>query len=118
MRQPTDAETDEPTLDDLLWELDVTTARSEPAAAVSTGAARDGSRPRREPKALKAPEPSRAPRPAKRVAAAKASKRGRFHRPELQSPWERIAGNRVVQIVSGAVLVGGTATLVVVALGR
>jgi hypothetical protein len=100
MRQQSDTRSDEPTLDDLLWELDVTTARSDaPAPAVES------------PKA-------RAPRPPKAPKAAKPSKRGRFHRPELETRWERISRNRVVQVAAGTVLVAGTAALVVAALSR
>jgi hypothetical protein len=56
-----------------------------------------------------APAASKAPKP---------SKRGRFHRPELESGWERFSRNRAVQAISGTVLLAGTAALVVVALGR
>ncbi|WP_382309528.1 hypothetical protein [Herbiconiux sp. UC225_62] len=102
MRQPSDTPTDEPTFDDLLWELDVTTARPElretpaPAHPVADEA-------RVAPKTPKAP---------------KAHKRGRFHRPELETGWERISRNRAVQVLGGVVLLGGTAALVVAALSR
>ncbi|SDY62518.1 hypothetical protein [Herbiconiux ginsengi] len=49
---------------------------------------------------------------------AKPPRRGRFHRPELESRWERLSRNRMVQAASGTTLLAGTAVLVVVALGR
>ena len=96
MRQPSDTHADEPTLDDLLWELDVTTAR--PVRPEATA----------RPVRPEAPEPK----------PPKAPKRGRFHRPELESNWERVSRNRIVQAVSGTVLLVGTAALVVMALSR
>ncbi|MGD8166351.1 hypothetical protein ACEXOS_003925 [Herbiconiux sp. P16] len=116
MPHPSDIHTDEPTFDDLLWELDVTTARPEPvesSAPAHPVAARSASA-----EVSKASEPTEPAKPAKAPKPAKASKRGRFHRPELESRWERVLRNRVVQAVAGTALLAGTAVLVVVALGR
>ncbi|QJU55776.1 hypothetical protein SCB71_01725 [Herbiconiux sp. KACC 21604] len=90
---------DDDAFDDLLWELDTTTVR--PRAAADSA-----------PTAHLVPSVAR---PAA-ASARRPHPRGRFHRPELQTPWERISRNRLVQVAAGTLLVGGTATLVVLAL--
>jgi hypothetical protein len=104
MRQPIDPPTEEPTFDDLLWELDVTTARAVPPESEATTPVHAPSRKRGT--ATGAPKEPKPP------------KRGRFHRPELETRWERLSRNRVVQAVSGTVLLAGTGVLVVTALNR
>jgi hypothetical protein len=111
-------EADDIALEEFLWEIDVTSVR--PKAE---------SRRRHRPATATAPTPavSRTPGPADLPAvepasagapAPKTKGRGRFYRPELETPWQRLAGSRLVQIVTGVVLVGGTAALVAVALTR
>ncbi|MCS5717819.1 hypothetical protein N1027_06685 [Herbiconiux sp. CPCC 205763] len=56
--------------------------------------------------------------PLKATKPPKATKRGRFHRPELETRWERLSRNRGVQGIAGTTLLAGTAALVVVALSR
>lgn len=92
-----DASGDE-AFDDLLWELDTTTVRQRAAV----------------PSTQDAPVAPSVARPAA-ASARRAHPRGRFHRPELQTPWERLSRNRIVQVAAGVLLVGGTATLVALA---
>ncbi|WP_440710931.1 hypothetical protein [Herbiconiux sp. YIM B11900] len=47
-----------------------------------------------------------------------AGKRGRFYRPELHSSWERIVGNRVVQVAFWTLLLAATVLLVGLAMTR
>ncbi len=97
--------------EDLLWELDVTSVRPTSAAGGTTGLPQA---PPIEPRSVQ----PRGPRPVQRTRLLQREERARFARPELSSLGERLAGNRVVQGFSGAVLLGGTSILVVIALSR
>ncbi len=86
-------ETDDPAFEDLLWEFDVTRQRADvddERAAAKT----------RRP----APRTPAGPKP--------------FARPELLSPWERLRANLAARILSWTLLVGGTATLVALAVAQ
>jgi len=89
-RQPPTEPDDDP-VEDLLWELDVTSVR--PGGIPLP--------PPSQPHLVRAPDAKRG--------------RGRFHRPELLTPWERIAGNVLLRTAGAVVLVGGTVALVVIA---
>ncbi|GAA2223038.1 hypothetical protein N1031_01450 [Herbiconiux moechotypicola] len=56
---------------------------------------------------------SRRSAPAPRV-----SRKGRFHRPELTTPWQKFSGNLAVRIVFAVLLVGVTAGVVWMAISR
>ncbi|WP_368497579.1 hypothetical protein [Herbiconiux sp. A18JL235] len=98
-----DASADE-AFDDLLWELDTTTVRPRAVAQLAHTIPPAPSDARPAAASARGPNP-RHPHP-----------RGQFHRPELQTPWERFSRNRIVQVAAGTLLVGGTATLVALAL--
>lgn len=117
--------------EELLWEIDVTRRRDdveeERAAAPQPVVAAPAPRP---VAAAPAPEPvipapsttpapapraAKAPRREKRPARASARPATPFARTDLSTPWQRIRSHRVVQIVGWVLLVGGTATLVALA---
>ncbi|NQX35771.1 hypothetical protein [Herbiconiux sp. VKM Ac-2851] len=83
-------------IEDLLWEFDVTRERSDLDRAIAP-----------------------APAPAEPTAVPQqpvAAKGGSFARPELRTRWQRFRGNLAVRILSWVLLVGGTATLVALAI--
>jgi hypothetical protein len=83
-------------IEDLLWEFDVTRERAGLDRATAPAPAPA------EPTAV----------PLRPVAA----KGGSFARPELRTRWQRFRGNLAVRILSWVLLVGGTATLVALAI--
>lgn len=102
--------------DDLLWDLDITTERPVPAPIAPV-------HPQHPPAAAAAPPRSPAQSAPKKPASDPSTpravhRRGAHYRPELQTPWERVAGNRFAQIGGAVVLLSGTAALVVVAVSR
>jgi hypothetical protein len=87
-------------IEDLLWEFDVTRERADLDRA--TAVARAPAPAPAEPTAV----------PLRPVAA----KGGSFARPELRTRWQRFRGNLAGRILSWVLLVGGTATLVALAI--
>ncbi|GAA2244699.1 hypothetical protein N1031_15770 [Herbiconiux moechotypicola] len=83
--------------DELPWDLDLTVAR------------------RPEPVPVPAPVPAPTPSTPR---APHGSRKGRFHRPDLESPWQHFTRNLAVRILAAVLLVGGTAALVYVAVTR
>ncbi|GLK16689.1 hypothetical protein [Herbiconiux flava] len=85
-------------IEDLLWEFDVTRERADLDRATA---------------------PAPAPAPAGPTAVPRrpvAAKGGSFARPELRTRWQRFRGNLAVRILGWVLLVGGTATLVALAI--
>jgi len=67
-------------------------------------------------------EPSRRSREhrgsADRRRQAREHPKGRFHRPELTTPWQKFTGNIVVRVLAVLIVLGGTTALVLLAISR